>query len=105
MRTRPDIAYAVSIEARFCSQPTKEHLIAVKHILQYLNGTQNYSLLDSSEETSSLIGYSDTDWAGNIDDCKSTTDYLFKLGRLLSIGKVKSNPVWHYLQQKLSIWH
>lgn len=43
-RTRPDIAYAVGIVARFCSQPTKEHWIAVKHILRYLKSTRNYGL-------------------------------------------------------------
>ena len=80
MRTRRDIAYAVGIVARFYSQPTKEHWTTVKHILRYLNGIQNYGLLYSSGETSDLIGYSDVDWAGDINDCKSTIGYLFKLG-------------------------
>ena len=32
------------------------------------------------EETSNLIGYSDANWTGDINDRKSTTDYVFKLG-------------------------
>ena len=40
----------------------------------------NQTLLYSRGETSDLIRYSDADWAGDINDCKSTTDYLFKLG-------------------------
>ena len=79
-RTRPDIAYAVGIVARFCSQPKKEHWTSVKHILRYLNGSRNYSLHYSSGETSDLIGYSDEDWAGNINERKSTIGNLFKLG-------------------------
>ena len=43
-RTKSDIAYTVGIIARFCSQPTKENWIAVKHTLRYLNGTRNYGL-------------------------------------------------------------
>ena len=79
-RTRLDIAYAVGIVARFCSQPTKEHWTAVKHILRYLIGTLNYCLLYSSGEGSKLIGYSDADWAGDINVRKSIAGYLLKLG-------------------------
>ena len=38
-RTRPDIAFAVGNVARYCSKLTKEHWIAVKHIMRYLRGT------------------------------------------------------------------
>ena len=38
-RTRPDIAFAVSKVARFCSKPTKEHWTAIKQIMMYLRGT------------------------------------------------------------------
>ena len=34
--TRPDIAFAVSNVAHFCSRPTMEHWIAVKRIFRYL---------------------------------------------------------------------
>ena len=40
-RTRPDIAFAVSNVARFCSKPTMEHWKSIKHIMRYLNGTRN----------------------------------------------------------------
>ena len=61
--TRPDIAFAVSHVARFCSSPTKEHWIAVKHILRYLKGTPNYGLTYSSnvDTDGPLIRYSDAD--------------------------------------------
>ena len=43
--TRPDITFAVGNAARFCSKPTKQHWIAVKRIMRYLRGTQDYGLL------------------------------------------------------------
>lgn len=78
-RTRPDIAHAVGNVSRFCSQPTMEHWKAVKHILRYLNGTQGYGLLYDKKKATNLRGYSDADWAGNLDDRRSTSGYVFKL--------------------------
>ena len=74
-RTRPDIAYAVSNVARFCSRTTMEHWKSIKHIMRYLNGTQNYGLLYDIEKVTDFIRYSDTDWAGDLDDPRSTSCY------------------------------
>ena len=80
MRTRPDIAFAVSNVARYCSNPTKSHWTAVKRIFRYLRGTTHLGLLyGKSSETSDLIGYSDSDWGGDSNDYKSTTGYLFQI--------------------------
>ena len=43
--TRPDITFAVSSVAKFCSDPTKCHWIGVKRILRYLKGTSDLGLL------------------------------------------------------------
>ena len=77
--TRPDIAFAVSSVAKYTSDPTDQHWKAVKHILRYLTGTVHYELMFSKKETAEVEGYSDADWAGDIDDRKSTSGYLFKL--------------------------
>ena len=77
-RTRLDIAYAVSNVARFCSKPTMEHWKSIKHIMRYLT-TRNYGLLYDKEKVTDFIGYSDADWAGDLDDRRSTSGYLFKL--------------------------
>ena len=76
--TRPDIAFAVGNVARFCSNPTKEYWTAVKRILRYLKGTTSYGLEYSRNEENDeriLSGYSDADWAGDINDRKSTSGY------------------------------
>ena len=77
--TRPDIAYGVNNVAKFCSQPTKQHWVAVKRILRYLKGTVNLGLLYRKGSSSSCVGFSDADWAGDINDRRSTSGYLFQL--------------------------
>ena len=78
--TRPDIAFSVSNVARFCSRPAKEHWTALKRILWYLNGTPDYGLVYTKNDVNdSLIGYSDADWAGDTNDRKSTSGYLFMM--------------------------
>ena len=79
--TRPDIAFAVSQAAKFCFSPTKEHWTAVKHILRYLKAMPNYGLSYSINDdiNGALIGYSDADWAGDVNNRKSTSGYLFMI--------------------------
>ena len=50
---------------------------AVKKIIKYVGGTCNYGLFYSKESNLSLAGFSDSDWAGNADDRKSTTGGCF----------------------------
>lgn len=81
MHTRPDLNYSVGFVSRFMEKPTKEHMMAIKHILRYVQGTINlgcnYRRLSSKP---SLLGYYDSDHAGNIDDRKSTTGMLYYFG-------------------------
>ncbi|KXJ11144.1 Copia protein [Exaiptasia diaphana] len=66
--------------ARFCAEPTTQHMTAVKRILRYLNGTQDLGLLFCKDGVKECVGYSDSDWAGDLDDRKSTTGYIFHMG-------------------------
>ena len=75
--TRPDISQAVGVVSKFCSKPTEAHLTAVKRILRYLKGTLNLAIKYQKSENDPLIGYSDADWAGDLDDRHSTTDNIF----------------------------
>ena len=80
--TRPDISFAVSNVGKFSSQPTKEHWTAVKRIIRYLKGTQDYGLLYMRDSTVSdvFVGYSDSDFGGDSDDRRSTSGYIFQIG-------------------------
>ncbi len=77
--TRPDIAYAVSYLARFCSKPNRSHWTAAKRVLRYLKGTTDYGICFMKSESDKCIGFSDADWAGDQQDRTSTSGYLYKL--------------------------
>lgn len=77
--TRPDIAFAVSDVAKFSANPTQRHWTGVKRILRYLKGTSDLGLHYTSSDVDGLVGYSDSDWAGDLDDRKSVSGYMFKL--------------------------
>lgn len=78
--TRPDIVYAVEILSRFMEKPYQSHLQAAKRILRYLSGTRNHGILYSHIDNFNLFGYTDSDWAGDIETRKSTSGYVFYLG-------------------------
>lgn len=78
-RTRPDIAYAVGNIARFSAKPTNHHWTAVKRLMRYLNGTLNLGLQYGCNKEMGLVGYSDADWAGDLNDRKSTSGYIFQI--------------------------
>ncbi|UYV61251.1 hypothetical protein LAZ67_1004109 [Cordylochernes scorpioides] len=65
--TRPDIAYAVSRVSQFMNNPGPSHWTAVKKIFGYLKATKNISIcFGGSSCTTSLIGFSDADFAADI---------------------------------------
>ena len=74
IRTRPDIAFAVSTAAKFTAKPTEQHWKAVKHILRYIAGTINFGLQFTKGGSIDCTGFSDADWAGDIDDRMSRFD-------------------------------
>lgn len=79
--TRPDIAFALSNVAKFNSKPTTKHWTAVKRIFRYLRGTQKFGLLYKQlPKRQECIGFSDSDWAGDLSDRKSTSGYIFTVG-------------------------
>ncbi|XP_048492934.1 secreted RxLR effector protein 161-like [Beta vulgaris subsp. vulgaris] len=78
--SRPDIVHVVSVVSRFMSEPSKSHLAAAKRILRYIKGTKSYGILYEKQEDYKLTRYTESDWAGSVDDKKSTSRYVFQLG-------------------------
>jgi len=77
--TRPDISFAVGNLARFSAKPTKAHWNALKRVVRYLKGTVEYGLKYVRNDHEECSGYSDADWAGDVNDRKSTSGYVFML--------------------------
>ena len=77
--TRPDISAAVGVLSQYMSKPSEDHWTGVKRILRYLKGTINFGLVFSRGDDV-LRGYSDADWAGDLDTRRSTSGYVFQIG-------------------------
>jgi hypothetical protein len=82
--TRLDLVYNVSLISRYMAKPTKLHLQAAKRILRYLKGTFDYGIMYKKVSSNDMVAYTDSDYAGDLDDRKSTSSYVF----LLSSGVV-----------------
>lgn len=78
--TRPDLAHVVSIVSRFMAEPRKEHWQAMKRIFRYLRGTSNIGLIYGSDTQCLVTGFSDSDYAGDVDSRRHMTGYVFTLG-------------------------
>ncbi|XP_035830863.1 secreted RxLR effector protein 161-like [Helianthus annuus] len=91
--TRPDITYDVTKINRYMEYPKKTHWEAGKRILRYIKGTLDQGVIYSKGGQGKLVGFSDSDYAGNVDDNKSTSGYMFQLG---------SSPIsWQSKKQKV----
>jgi hypothetical protein len=82
--TRPDLAFSVGYVSRFMQRPMTEHQQAMKRIIHYVAGTLDHDLYyPRCPREAHLVGYSDSDHAGNIDTSKSMSGILFFFGMCL----------------------
>ncbi|KAM6554182.1 hypothetical protein CsatB_014944 [Cannabis sativa] len=73
--TRPDIASAISLVGQYMHNPCQGHLNDVYRILRYLKQTLGKSLFFKKTIERKVEVFTDADWAGSIDDRKSTSGY------------------------------
>jgi hypothetical protein len=77
---RPDVAYAANALAQVAHCPRERHWKAAIHCLRYLSGTPNLALHYSKDKNgSTLLGFSDSDFAGCKGTRKSTTGWIFTM--------------------------
>ncbi|CAJ2649847.1 unnamed protein product [Trifolium pratense] len=94
LATRPDLAYSVCLVARFMERPTEIHIAAVKRIMRYVKGTVGYGLLYKKTGMElQLNGWTYSDYAGDLDDRKSTSGYVFMLGNGAISWSSKKQPI------------
>ena len=79
-KTRPNLIHAVSFISRFREAPKDSHWQAGKRILRYVKGTKGFEIVYTPNNDFKLVGYTNSDWAGSLDDRKSTSGYLFHMG-------------------------
>eukprot|EP00253_Pinus_taeda_P006314 PITA_06314 len=91
--TRPDIMFVVSLISRFMERPKEAHWQAAKRILRYVKGTKRFDILYNVLEHSDLVGYTDSDWAGSVDDRKSTSSYVFHMDSGAISWASKKQPI------------
>ena len=101
-QTRPDIMFTVNILSRHMNAPTNQHWLCGKPHLRYLQGSKSLKHTYTKEASYDLVGESDADWSGDVNDRKSTTGYYFKLnGRGAALSWVSGcRPQLPFLHQK-----
>lgn len=77
--TRPDLMFVVSLICRFMANPTQLHFAAAKRVLRYLKGTMDYGVFYKKGGASEMVAYTDSDYAGDKEDSKSTSGYVFMM--------------------------
>jgi histone deacetylase 1/2 len=86
--TRPDLSFAVNKVCQFLHAPRCTHWSAVKRILRYVQSTLSHGLLLRPYSTTVaplFSAFSDADWAGDVDDRRSTGGFaIFYGGNLIS---------------------
>ncbi|MCO5568844.1 hypothetical protein L7F22_022545 [Adiantum nelumboides] len=64
----------------FSNKPHENHWHAGKRVIRYIAGTLDYGITYTRGGDSTLVGFCDSDWAGDIDGRRSVTGYCFSLG-------------------------
>jgi hypothetical protein len=95
VNTRSDLALIVGYVSHFLEEPREDHLAAVKKILRYVAGTCNWRLWFCRKKRNQtlLTGFSDANFAGDVDARKSTTWIIFFL--------TNSLITWQSMKQKV----
>nr|GEV09944.1 ribonuclease H-like domain-containing protein [Tanacetum cinerariifolium] len=92
--TRPDLSYAVQQVCLYMHDLREPRFVALKRILRYVQGTLELGVHLYASATTSLIGYTDADWAGFPSTRRSTSGYYVFLGdNLLSWSAKRQHTI------------
>jgi hypothetical protein len=73
--TRSDLAFIIGVLGRYQDNPDIEHWKMTKKAMPYVQGTEHCMLTYRSSDCLEIKGYSYADYAGDIDERKSTSGY------------------------------
>lgn len=121
--TRPDLAFLVSRLGQYMTDPRLGHWRAAKRALRYLRGTMHLGLeygSDVEEHKASyggagLVGYADSDYAGDSETRRSTMGYVYclngaaaswssKRARTIAVSSTKAEYVALSNASKQAVW-
>ncbi|GMF61359.1 unnamed protein product [Phytophthora fragariaefolia] len=92
--TWPDLAAAVGVLSQLAADPCPTHLQALKRVFRYIQGTKTHGIEFQAGSEDGLQGYSDADWAGDIESRRSTSGYAFMMnGGCISLRSKKQRAV------------
>nr|CAN62086.1 hypothetical protein VITISV_035123 [Vitis vinifera] len=92
--TRPDLAYALSVVSQYMHNLGEQHMNAIMRILRYLKNAPGKRILFAKNvDHQSIEVYTDADWAGAVDDRRSTSGYFTFVGGNLVTWKSKKQNV------------
>jgi hypothetical protein len=79
LSTRPDLAFTVSLLARFQANPKIDNWNALMHVIGYNKNTIDYGLTYSRDHDLSPTAFVDADYGGCKDTWRSTSGYVFMM--------------------------
>lgn len=91
--TRPEIMYVITPISRFIEPLKNSHWQVGKRIFRYIIGITSYGILYSSIENDALVGHTDSDFVGSLDDRKNISGYVFHLGSGIISWASKKQPI------------
>lgn len=103
--TKSDIAYTVNRLSSYMAQPQEAYLNAAKHVLRYLQGTLDYSILYRADASPTITGYTDVDWGSYLETQWSMEMYIFTLVGGPIIWQSKNNFLCLALPLNLNTKH
>nr|GEZ43582.1 hypothetical protein [Tanacetum cinerariifolium] len=89
----PDISYAVHSLSQFMHAPLNSHLKLAFRILKYLKNSPGKGILISKNQSLTLTGYSDSDWAKCKATRRSVTGFKVFMGNSAITWKSKNQSI------------
>ena len=90
----PDITYSMGVLSQYCSNLGPMHYSLVVQIFCYLSGIFDLGITFQADFGNKLVGYTDSDYAGLVNNRKSTRRYIFMLS---------GGPLFHQLKLQNTI--
>jgi histone deacetylase 1/2 len=81
--TRPDLSFSVNKVCQYLHAPTTAHWTAAKRILRYVKDTSSLGITFQRSSSTLLSAFSDANWAGYLEDRRSTGGFAIFFGPTL----------------------